>query len=207
MVKNTFLFIFLLLCSCTETATQKVPAHSTETVPSAKDTVSQLPAQADWKGHLSYSVLKERPNNALNNDSLKKIIDNHPEQNIDSLTDFILEMTKRQLTFSFGKCSSNPHELVKSKKANCVGYAAFFNSLMQYALEKNNLAEEYTCHHFVGKIFYNGTNVNALFDNDPFFKDHDFNLIYKFDQSYEIAVDPSLYEYLGIRRVAIKNKF
>jgi hypothetical protein len=205
-MKNFLLpLLILLIYSCNENAKENIPVKQPDTLQPNSNTDTKNISGNDLSSKLSYLIIEERKDFPLQNDSLKKIIDQHPEKNIDSLVDFILEMTTNQLTFTFEKCDSDPRLLVKSKKANCVGYAAFYISLMNYALQKNGFSKEYECHHFVGKIFYDGANVNALFGKDPFFKDHDFNLIYKLDQSEKIAVDPSLYAYLGIRRIAIRD--
>lgn len=157
---------------------------------------------------LSYSIIKTRKSNKLKNDSLKIIIDSWLEQNkdadINELIDFNLEQTKNILSFTFDKCSSDPATIIKTGKANCIGYSALFNSLMNYTLSKRELNNKYECYHYVGKIYYAGENINSLF-NDPFFKDHDFNMIKDIKNKKQIAVDPSLYEYLGIKRVIVKK--
>ena len=75
---------------------------------------------------------------------------------------------------------------------------------MNYALLQKPYSNKYKCRHYVGKIYFAGQNINALF-NDPFFKDHDFNIIKSADGKEEIAVDPSLYEYLNVKRVVVKR--
>jgi hypothetical protein len=157
---------------------------------------------------LRYAVLSDRKNKPLQNDSLKTVIDRWIESNnaagIDSLVNFLLEMTKDQLQFSFGKSDSDPEKLVHSKKANCVGYAAYFNSACNYALQKSRFNSEYECRHCVGKIYADTTEITALF-NDPFFNDHDFNVIRPLKGGKDIVVDPSLYEYLGISRIRLRE--
>lgn len=157
---------------------------------------------------LSYSIIKTRKSNKLKNDSLKTVIDSWMEQNkdadINELIDFNLEQTKNILSFTFDKCSSDPATIIKTGKANCIGYSALFNSLMNYTLSERKLNNNYECYHYVGKIYYADQNINSLF-NDPFFKDHDFNIIKNIKQNNSIAVDPSLYEYLGIKRVVVKK--
>lgn len=157
---------------------------------------------------LSYSIIKTRKSNKLKNDSLKTVIDSWMEQNkdadINELIDFNLEQTKNILSFTFDKCSSDPATIIKTGKANCIGYSALFNSLMNYTLSERKLNNNYECYHYVGKIYYADQNINSLF-NDPFFKDHDFNIIKNIKQNNSIAVDPSIYEYLGIKRVVVKK--
>jgi hypothetical protein len=214
MKNPLFVFLLFLVYSCNENVEEKIPAKQTDSLP---DTIAKINSGNKLDSSLSYLVIKERPGVALENDSLKKIINSWLAEkniygksegtfNIDSVADFILGLTRNQLAFSFGKCDADPRLLVKNSKANCVGYAAFFNSLMNYAIEQSGLKKKYKCHHYVGKIFFEETNVNALFANDPFFKDHDFNIVKSLDGGKDIAVDPSLYEYLGIKRIAIRKQ-
>jgi hypothetical protein len=162
----------------------------------------------EQKSTFSYSILKERSSSTISNDSLKKELRNwirqNPETSIEDLTDHILEMTADQLNFSFGKCSSDPDKLVTERKANCIGYSSFFNSLMEQAFAELKWTKRYNCKHYVGKIWMGKQNINALFKN-PFFKDHDFNIINDLQDNSQIAVDPSLYEYLGVQRVSVRK--
>ena len=193
-----YVLLLLLLFSCGEKQSSK---SSAEKSPQKKAPSADQPL-------LQYKILRERKSIPLTDDSLKHEVDRwlatSHEFSIDSLADFLLDVSKEKLAFTFDKCSSDPNQLRKDPKANCVGYAAFFNSLMNYALRKKKLSNEYSCKHYVGKIYFDGSNVNAWF-NDPFFRDHDFDVIHCIKTREDIAVDPSLFDYLGIRRVALKK--
>ena len=156
---------------------------------------------------LTYSIIKSRPSKELKNDSLKKVIDLWLQKNenasLNEMIDFNLELTSDLLDFSFEKCSSDQSTMIKNGKANCIGYSALFNSLMNYTLKETKLNKKYTCKHYVGKIYYAGQDIHSLVD-DPFFKDHDLNVIRDNNNIVSVSVDPSLYEYLGVKR--IKNR-
>ncbi len=200
-----FIFLFSLSCCENEKSNKEIGKKKKETIQISEKSSTERPF---LNAQLSYSIIKERKSVVLKNDSLKGVINNWLKRNkkptMDELVDFILDLTKNQLAFSFGKCSSNPNALVKKQKANCIGYSALFSSLMNYTLTKKQLDKRYECYHYVGKIYYAGQNINALF-NDPFFKDHDFNMIRDIEHKNDIVVDPSLYEYLGIRRVSLRK--
>jgi len=199
--------IFFSLLSCSENNVKKETGNNTEKdkiKPTDKGTTEKLSSYLQ----LSYSILKTRQTKSLKNDSLKNVIDTWLIQNedadINDMVDFNLDLTAKQLNFTFGKCSSDPATIINTRKANCIGYSALFSSLMNYTLGKKQLDKRYKCYHYVGKIFYAGQNINALI-NDPFFKDHDFNLVKDKENKNNIAVDPSFYEYSGIKRVSLKN--
>jgi len=197
----------LILFSCKENNHDTIPEN--ENAKFEKSKIWSEPRPGIFES-FSYSKLNKRKPYELMNDSLKKIIDQRFKNSdiiyMDSLIDFILDMTKAQLTFSFEKCEKNPNRLVKTKKANCIGYAAYFCSIMNYALELKGFTKQYRCHHYVGKIYCSGQDLNEMF-NDPFFKDHDYNIITDCKSGKEIAVDPSLYEYFGIKRILLKVTF
>lgn len=193
--------LFLLLVSCSDNKQEKKPADSIAVKqPDAKP--------GGLASMLSYSILRERKSGHFANDSLQKEITNwidaHENVSIDSLAAFLLEMTSENLRFTFGKCPSDANGVLKSGTANCIGYAALFKGLMDFAIQKKGWSKKYECRHYVGKIWYGEKEVNAYF-NDPFFKDHDFNVIRNKQTGKELAVDPSLYEYLGIRWVKLKK--
>lgn len=209
MIKVLIIFLLLIIViSCNDTGNSNSEIkQENKIIETEADTLS-ITEKIISNAVLSYSIIKTRASKELKNDSLKTIINNWLKQNenanIDDMVNFNLELTKNQLSFTFDKCPSELSKLIKTRKANCIGYSALFNSLMNYTLIKKQLDKRYECIHYVGKIYYAGQNINSLF-NDPFFKDHDFNIINDIENKQSIAVDPSLYEYLGIKRVTIKK--
>ena len=201
-----YILIFFSLLSCRENNVKKETGNikKDKIKTTDKGTTDKLSSYLQ----LSYSIIKTRQTKSLKNDSLKNVIETWLKQNedadINDLVDFNLDLTSNQLSFTFDKCSSDPATIIKTRKANCIGYSALFCSLMNYTLLKKQLQNRYQCFHYVGKIYYAGQNINALFD-DPFFKDHDFNMIKDHENKNTIAVDPSLYEYIGIKRVSLKK--
>lgn len=199
------LFFILSICFLFSTSCTNESVTSKE----QKEEESVSDNKTFFESQLTYKIIKERNDSPrFENDSLEKVMGSWLTENenakLNDLVDFALDMTINQLSFTFNKCSSNPNDLVKTGKANCIGYSSFFNSMMNYLLIKKQLNKRYECIHYVGKIYYAGQNINALF-NDPFFKDHDFNMIKDIENKNTIIVDPSLYEYLGVKRIRLHH--
>lgn len=124
------------------------------------------------------------------------------ELSIEQIIDLSQKLTTSQLRFTSGKASSNPNNILKSRKANCIGYAALFSAITDFLIKDANLSTEYKVSHLVGTLDYMGENLNEKF-NHPFFKDHDFNAIEVLQTGEKIYVDPSVSDYLGIDRVEV----
>ncbi len=113
------------------------------------------------------------------------------------------DLTIEQLEFTTKDSSNDPNDLVYSKLANCIGYAAMFNSLANHLINENNLEEEIEAKHRIGKLNLLGIDLHQYFDN-PFFKDHDFNDIINKSTGEIVSVDPSLCDYLMIHTISKK---
>jgi len=90
--------------------------------------------------------------------------------------------------------------LIETKKANCRGYSAMFNSIANYLIIKNNLQTEYKAEHKIGEIKFLGIDVHQYFDC-PFYKDHDFNELRNLFTGEKLSIDPTVSEYLWIETV------
>ncbi len=110
-------------------------------------------------------------------------------------------ITCSSLSFSFEKTSNNPNIIFNTGKANCIGYASLFNSIMNYLINKSLNNKNYKSYHVVGKISFMDIDIHQL-SNDPFFKDHDYVMIEDINTKERIYIDPSLNDYLNINRVS-----
>ena len=126
--------------------------------------------------------------------------DNFKSKNIDEIINYSLEKTSRTLQFKL----SNPGKFLDTGKANCVGYADYFSSSINQILIKNELDNEWKVSHKIGKIEVFGIDSHQYFSS-PFFKDHDFVEIQNFKTRQKIAVDATVYDYLGIDRISLKK--
>lgn len=198
-------FLLLYLTCCSE---QPAAVVVDSTGQGNHSDTSSSSGDRGFGGKLEYTILRERKDQRWQDDSLGLEFDRwlakHPGVSVDSIIDYNLLLVKQKLQFSFGKVSNDPGMALKEGKANCVGYASLFTALMNYSLKKRGLDDQWQCRHYVGKILYEGKAVNELF-NDPFFSDHDFTVISGPGEAEPIAVDPSLFDYLGISRVKLKR--
>jgi hypothetical protein len=114
-----------------------------------------------------------------------------------------LNETSLLLRFTFDKCDSEPNKLLKSKKANCIGYSAFLAASINNKLHSEGLNNEWKAKHKVGEIYFLGYNIHPVFKS-KFFKNHDFVMIENIKTNEIIAVDPTLYDYFRINKIRLK---
>ncbi len=154
-----------------------------------------------YRSLVTYHSVGERTNFSVTNDKLINYLDastkNINEPNIQQIIKLGLSISSKQLNFSAGKNDIDPNQLINSKTAHCVGYAAFFTTSCNYLLEKYELSGEWTAKHQIGQLNFLGINIHKLF-NSPFFKDHDFVIIKNEKTGETLAVDPTINDYLSI---------
>lgn len=151
---------------------------------------------------VNYHSVSERPALALTNPSLSQRIENQSvDSSIQSIVRRSLVFTSGQLSFTFDKCDTDPNLLFASQDANCVGYAAFFNTTCQALLRKENLENRYRVKHLRGKLTLLDFDLHLL-TSSPFFRDHDYNVVEDLETGEKIYVDASLQDVLGIRFVS-----
>jgi len=154
---------------------------------------------------VKYEKIGERelvqPNQELINEIQKDI--GKQKLSIEEIIELSKKITNRKLKFTGKKVSRDPNELIKTGKANCIGYSATFNSIGNYLLKQQKLEKKYELKHFVGKIKFLGIDVHQFFDS-PFFKDHDYNVMQNLETNYKMAIDPTISDYLKIHRISPK---
>ncbi|WP_346880757.1 hypothetical protein [uncultured Algibacter sp.] len=123
--------------------------------------------------------------------------------NIEDVIDLSNQITSEKLKFTFNKAPSNPNNTLIKNRAHCVGYAALFNAIRNHILKHQNMTEHYEFTHLVGKLHVLGYDIHNVFDR-PFFKDHDFNAKRNKISGKTIFTDPSVRDYLRIKRVRLK---
>lgn len=157
---------------------------------------------------VSYLPTGQRAGYEISNDKLRQYIrQNQLDKDSADIQEIIktsLALTSNTLDFTFSKKDENPNRLIDSKLANCIGYAAFFSAVCNYQLKEYDLSEEWGAIRKVGQLSVFGMNIHHFIE-DPFFKDHDFVVIQNkvTDESY--AVDPSMYDYLYIDFITLKD--
>lgn len=146
----------------------------------------------------SYQVINERKNFKL-----EKSVSSEKSNNIEEIIHHQLNKTSSLLNFTFDKCDNEPNRLLKSKKANCIGYSAFLTASVNNELYFKGLNNEWIAKHKVGEIYFLRYNIHTLFKS-KFFKDHDFVMLENKKTNETIAVDPVLHDYFRIDSIKLK---
>lgn len=125
---------------------------------------------------------------------------------IDKIIDLSQEITSDRLTFSFEAVESDPQKVIASGDiANCVGYAAFTAAVGDYLIKRFGMQKEWEARPKKGKLFLFGNNMHKN-ATSGWFKDHDFVIFRNKNTKEEIYVDPTAYDYWGIKRVDKREK-
>lgn len=138
----------------------------------------------------------------VDSETIKWIDEATVERTLDfySIVDISNKLTMELLSFTFKKTTQNPNELIVTRKANCVGYSALFNTITNYLIQKNGLSETIISTHLVGKLKVGGIDLHQFVDS-PFFANHDYSQIENRITGEIIWIDPSIGDYLKIERV------
>ncbi|PQA91672.1 hypothetical protein B0A69_17905 [Chryseobacterium shigense] len=147
-----------------------------------------------------YEIIKEREMYSLKN---KHDVQYRNNGDVEDIINENLKETASALSFSFDPCASDPNILMETKKANCIGYSAFFAASLHNRLEEQGLDDDWSVSHEVGEIYFLNENINAYFKS-KFFKDHDFVVVKNRKTKETIAVDPALYDYFRIDKIIVK---
>ena len=155
---------------------------------------------------INYSQIGKRSTILVTESKLIAEIENKDKDekiDLNRIINIANSITTARLSFTSSQSSNDPNELIKSGKANCIGYSAMFNSIATFLINKHKLNKEYKAEHLIGKLDLFGMDLHESLDN-PFFKDHDFNRIENLQTGEIIYIDPSINDYLGIKAVASK---
>jgi len=128
---------------------------------------------------ITYKDAGSRPSIALSEEILDdKIYIKGKKENItlDQIIEVANEITSNQLSFTSGLASNDPNELIATHKANCVGYAAMFASILNHLIEQNRLEGELKVEHKIGKLELFGLDLHQYFES-AFVQEHDFDII------------------------------
>ena len=156
-----------------------------------------------FRASVKYKIIDQRPTIAITDDLLQKYIDSETGKRplaLDQIAEVAIEITNRELHFSTSSTLINPNIALRQGQTNCIGYSAAFNSICQYLIDQHQLADQFRSKHLAGQLKLFGGNLHQLFD-DPFWADHDFNLLENLKTREKIYVDPTLSDYLWIDRV------
>lgn len=153
-----------------------------------------------YRTTIHYTPIKERKSIQLTDQkliaSLKTKL-NNTTITADRIIRIASETTNQTLQFTFQKASTDPNELAKIGKANCIGYSTMFNAIINFLIAETNLEKELTAKHLVGEMDFLGVDLHQFF-TATFYKDHDYNTIENKLTGKTIIIDPSINDYLRI---------
>lgn len=161
-----------------------------------------------FRNTINYNKIGTRTTISISNQILIDKIESRSANrnlNIKQIIQIAKSVTIEELSFSGNQVSNDPNVIIQTKKANCIGYAALFNSIADYLIVKNNLSDQIEVKHLIGQLDFFGLDLHQFFDS-PFFKDHDFNSIQHLVTKEVYYVDPSISDYLGIDKVVSKRR-
>ena len=157
---------------------------------------------------IKYNEIGTRNEVRLTNANLKAIIKSksiNTKMDLKNILKIANEITNEELKFTWEKSTNNPNEVIATHKANCVGYSAMFNSVVNYLIRENALQDKIEAKHKIAHLELIGINVHNHFKSS-FFKDHDFNEVINKKTGDKFYIDPSVSDYFGIRRIKTKKK-
>jgi len=152
---------------------------------------------------ITYKSIGERTTYLANDSNLLQFIDSNSKNQESEITIIIetsLNLTSKTLVFTDGLNDKDPNKLIISKRANCIGYAAFFSAVCNQLLAKHNLDDQWIAKPLIGQLYFLDKNIHPYF-HSAFFKDHDFAVIENKKTGKVFAVDPSLNDYTRIEFV------
>lgn len=159
-----------------------------------------------YRSAISYKESGGRKTYKVKDKNLAAFIEDEAASNnksdIESIINLSLEITDKALEFSEEVTEKDPAKLVLLKRGNYASYASFTACVGNYLISKNKLSKVWEAKPVKGKLY--------VFGNDPskkiktsFFKDHDFVIFKNKETRREIAVDPAIFDCVGIDRVSI----
>ncbi|MCI5082924.1 MAG: hypothetical protein MRY78_14595 [Saprospiraceae bacterium] len=122
------------------------------------------------------------------------------DYSLEAVVSGALDTLAEQLIFVWESAPTKPEAVLQAGKANCIGYAACTAAYLEACLRKQQKKEAYRIKHVRAQIHLFGYNVHQWIDH-PFFRDHDIVVIEDATGQTILKIDPSLYDYFGIRSV------
>jgi hypothetical protein len=152
-----------------------------------------------------YVTTGERPASELKNVEIIRTINPNHHLTTAEMVDVAMQLTNERLSFSRSEQSNDPNDVLKMGTANCIGYSAVFNSIMNHLIQVNRKSDSVKAQHLVGGLEFIGVDLHQFIES-PFFKDHDFNKVVDLQTGEEFYVDPSVSDILRINRIKAREK-
>lgn len=155
---------------------------------------------------VSYSSIGTRNIFRVNDENLTEYLTfrNRKADNIGYLINSSLSSTSNKLSYSVTKNVNDPNKLFFSGNAHCGGNASFFSSACSFLIEKGGLSEKSQVLSQIGQLYIFGIYIQKHLDTH-FLKEHDFVTIENIETGEVFAVEPTIYDYLGISYVKLRK--
>ena len=157
-----------------------------------------------YRGLVQYREIQQRPAIRIEHPGIRRDLDDwsreHEQATTELIVDFALHYATDSIGYTFGRCSTNPNQIVDTHSTNCIGYSALFHAVVLYLLNRKGLAASVKAEHKVAHLYVLGCNIHPWLD-DPAFKDHDYNVVTDSNVHRKYVVDPTVFGAFGINRV------
>jgi len=157
-----------------------------------------------FRATVHYQKINERPQVHQLDENLLPIIHqegiNNTLEEITPILKIAKKVTNKSLSFTTGNVSDNPNQIIKTGKANCVGYAALFALISNHLIQENNLGKKFEVLHVVGQLDFLGYDLHQM-SNDPFFANHDYCEVKNKVSGERFYIDPTVSDYFWIDRI------
>ena len=165
-----------------------------------------------FRGHIYRALVNYReigirePVRVTNKDIIREINNRIDDRKLDleEIANISQEIAKDKLKFTFKKTSHNQNVVYDMGEANCMGYSSLCNAIGNFIIKKQKDEDRYVARHIYGKLEIFGIDLNGLFKSN-FFKTHDYNEIREYKANRSIFFDPSIGDYLKIKKVSSKE--
>ncbi len=155
---------------------------------------------------ITYKAVGDRSSIPLIDTKLKSSLDEwslaNESPSVEDLIYFVQKQTAHYLHFVNRQAETNPNLSYKTGATNCVGYSKMAQAMAQYLIDKQAL--NLKAKHKLGKLHVLGYDIHQWID-DPFWANHDYNEIVDLQSKQIYAFDPTLYDYLRVAFVGIKE--
>ena len=170
-----------------------------------------------YQSWVSYRVERARGFQLKLDPRMEKAISEHPEvydrwlTTPDKIANAALKITADFLTFdSEDATKTDPLSIGQAEAVNGTNLAAFYTMTAQYLIQKNGVANRYTCQQYVAQRRHDGTSLHDLYispyGTSPFNLERDIVAIIDLKTGEKRFVDPTLYEQASITKITVEGE-
>jgi hypothetical protein len=148
---------------------------------------------------------------------LQKAVAEHPEvydrhlSNGDKIAHAALKVTADFLTYNGDSTDkTDPLSIWQAQSVNSTSFATFFMATTQYLLQKNGLADRYTCQQYIAERYSGNKNLcdrfKSPYGGSPFNQMRDIVAVIDLKTGEKRYFDPTIFEQTSIVDIKISHK-